>query len=57
MALYLGTEKRNIIINNAKVNLQFYTSVLITNGALLKSSDDFILKDSNGLYITVKEDE
>ena len=57
MALYLGNEKVSVILGNTKMNLQFYSSAPMTNGALLKSSDDFILKDSNGLYITVKENE
>ena len=57
MALYSGNEKVSVILGNTKMNLQFYTSILVTNGVMLKSSDNFILKDSNGLYITVKEDE
>lgn len=57
MALYLGSEKKKINLNNIKYYLNFFNTAPITNGAVLKSSDNYILKDSDGLYLTVKEAE
>ena len=45
MGLYLGNSE------NLKVNL----NNTITNGIRLLSSDNYTLKDSNGLYLTVKD--
>lgn len=58
MALYLGnSEKLKIILNDSVVKLQFFSEKPITNGIRLLSSEDYVLKDSNGLYLTAKEDE
>lgn len=57
MALYLGnSEKLKININNTICTLKLFSEVPILNGARLLSSENYILKDSNGIYITVKED-
>lgn len=53
MALYLGSEKVQINLNGIIYHLNLYTTTLILNGISLISSDDYILKDSNGLYLTV----
>jgi hypothetical protein len=57
MALYFGGSKRKIYLNNILFNLNIYSSMPIIIGILLKSSNDYILKDSNGLYLTAKESE
>ena len=58
MALYLGnSEKLKIKINNITYNLNLFSKMPITNGIRLLSSNDCILKDCNGLYITSKEDK
>lgn len=57
MALYCGSEKLLININNNVYCLNIYSSHPIVNGSLLMSSDDYVLKDSKGLYLTVKENE
>ena len=57
MALYLGNSKIKINLDNLKFNLNLYSSTPITNGVRLLSSDNMILKDKNGLYLTVKEDK
>lgn len=58
MALYLGSsEKLKININNVTHYLNLFFEAPITNGIRLLSSDGYILKDSNGLYITTKEEE
>lgn len=54
MALYLGSDKVKVNLNGAVYCLNLFSSVLILNGIKLLSSDDYILKDSNGLYIVPK---
>lgn len=55
MALYLGSEKKKMNLGGLAYYLNFFSTTITTNGAYLLSSDNYILKDSNGLYITVKE--
>lgn len=58
MGLYLGSSKKlKIFSNNKTYRLNIPSSVPITNGTKLLSKDGHILKDSNGVYLTVKEDE
>ena len=55
MALYLGKEqKRRLRIGSTFMRILDNT---LLEGVILKSSDNYILKDSNGLYLTVKEDK
>lgn len=57
MGLYLGSsEKVKISLNNAKHGLKFFSTIPITNGIRLLSSDEYILKDSKGLYLTSKKE-
>lgn len=58
MALYLGNgEKIKVNLNGALYRFNIFSSTIITNGVRLISFDDYILKDSNGLYLTAKESE
>ena len=58
MALYLGSsEKLKINLDGLKYSLKLFSTIPILNGIKLLSSDDYILKDSNGLYLTAKESE
>lgn len=58
MALYLGgSDKLKINLNSILYHLNLYSLAPITNGVMLLSSDDYMLKDSNGLYLTAKESE
>lgn len=58
MALYLGSSEKLVInINNVIYHLNIFSTTPIVNGIKLLSSDGYILKDSNGLYLTSKEDE
>lgn len=57
MALYLGnSEKLRITLSNGKYALNIPSiSAPSTSGVRLLSFDNYILKDSNGLYLTAKE--
>jgi hypothetical protein len=51
MALYLGEDKVKINLNGIAYCLNLFSTVPITNGVLLLSSDDYILQDFNGIYL------
>ena len=58
MAIYLGSsEKLQISLDDIKCYLGLYADPPITNGDRLLSVEENILKDANGLYVTVKESE
>lgn len=58
MAVYLGNNKIKIIDTNGKLcNLYIPSKHIITNGIKLLSSEGYVLKDLNGLYLTTKEDK
>jgi hypothetical protein len=58
MGLYLGnSERQKIILNGVVYRLNLYTPAPIINFIQLLSSDNYVLKDINGLYLTVEEDE
>lgn len=58
MGLYLGSsEKLKIITPGGTCNLIIYSPTPITNGIMLLSSDNYILKDSDGVYLIAKESE
>lgn len=56
MALHLGnSEKLKIILDGVIYRLSVFSEKPFINGVLLFSSDDYILKDANGIYLTVQE--
>ena len=57
MALYISGEKLKINLDNIVYCLNLFSETPIVNGVRLLSSEGYILKDSNGLYLTTKEDE
>lgn len=57
MALYLGRDKIKINLDGVVYYLNLFSKIPITNGVRLLSSNGYILKDSNGLYVTTKEEE
>ena len=57
MALYLGSDKVKINLDNVLYCLNLYSTTPITNGVRLLSLDNYLLKDSNGLYLTAKESD
>ena len=58
MALYLGSsEKRKVILDGVVYRFNLFTSKPIANFIRLLSSDNYVLKDSKGLYLIPKEDK
>ena len=57
MALYLGKNKVKVNLGGVVYSMNIFTPTLILNGVMLLSSDDYILKDKYGVYLTVKESE
>ena len=57
MALYLGSDKVKINLDSVTYYLNLYSTTPITNGIMLLSSEGYILKDSNGLYLSTQEVE
>lgn len=56
MALYLGNSgKLQIIVNGISYDLNQYLALPNIDEVILSSSDDCILKDYDGLYLTMKE--
>ena len=54
MALFLGSsEKLKLWLSSNRFSLIIPAPVYTVNGVRLLSSDNYILKDSNGLYLTV----
>ena len=54
MALYLGGSKpQRVILDGVVYKFNLVPVVPITNGIGLLSSDGYVLKDSEGLYITI----
>ena len=58
MALYLGEERMNLHLNDLLLCLNIYSpSDPITEVIRLLSSDNYILKDLNDIYLIPKEVE
>lgn len=57
MSLYLGSEKLKLNMGDAIYGLIIPSATPMLNGIMLLSSDSYILKDSNGVYLTAKEDK
>lgn len=57
MALYLGrSEKLKINLDNNIYRFNLFSETPIVNGIKLLSSEGYILKDINGIYLTVLDD-
>ena len=57
MALYLGSNKVKVNMNEIQYSIHAVSTPINFEGVRLLTSDGFILKDKNGIYITAKEDE
>lgn len=55
MALYFNNEIIKININGVAYKLNLFSETHIFNGVRLLSSENYILKDSNGIYLTAEE--
>jgi hypothetical protein len=56
MPAYLGnSEKVKIMHSGSLIKFNVFTTKPITNGVRLVTSDNYTLKDSKGLYLTVKD--
>ena len=55
MALYLGNDKIKINLDGIAYCLNLAPINVITNNIRLLSSDNYILQDSNGIYLLAKE--
>lgn len=52
MAIYIGGKKNKILANGVSHNVDIPTSVPISNGIMLLTSDGFMLRDKNNLRAT-----
>ena len=52
MAIYIGGKKNKILANGVAHNVDIPTSVPISNGIMLLTSDGFMLRDENHLRVT-----
>ena len=56
MALYLGNSGRlKINLGGVVYRLNLFSATPITNNGWLLSSDNYILQDSNGVYLIIGE--
>lgn len=53
MALYLGDKKVKLYTDSVLHKLNLYSAM---NETMLLSADGYILKDSNGLFLTIKKE-
>ena len=56
MALYLGSEKVKLNLGSAIYAVNLFSALSTIEDAVLSSSDDCILKDFDGLYLSPKEE-
>lgn len=57
MALYLGTNKVKVNLNSVSYKVKILPLTGVEDSIRLLSSDRYILKDANGVYLTTKEVE
>lgn len=58
MALYLGDNKKlKVISNGVTYCFRILTTAPVIKGIKLLSSEGYVLRDKNGMYLTVKDGE
>ena len=58
MAIYVDGTKCKFVVDGTTCGIVTYApDIIITNGVRLLSSDDYILKDIHGLYLTIKKED
>lgn len=55
MALYLNNESKTIYLNGVAYWLHIGTKSDPIKGIVIKTSDNYIVTDSSGVYLTLKE--
>lgn len=55
MAIYAGGAKCRFFVGESVYDMELYSSIPITNGIRLLSSDDYTLMDSKVVYVTATE--
>ena len=55
MDLYIGNKKFRICFNGQICKINLLSVEVLLNGIQLLSKDGYILRDSNGLYLTARE--
>lgn len=55
MALYLGRDRVDINLGGILYRLNLFSTTSTTNNGWLLSSDNYILQDSNGVYLISKD--
>lgn len=53
MGLYINGIQYDILSPDGRLNMEFHPHHIITNGAKSVSSDDCLLRDANGVYLTM----
>lgn len=56
MALYINGSRVKINVEGGAFKISLPTTTPVVNNTLLLSSDSYVLIDSSGTYLTVKED-
>lgn len=56
MAIYIGNSKQKLIVSNTTQVMKVLRQEEIINKNLM-SSDNYVLKDKNDLYLTTKDGE
>lgn len=57
MALYFGRDRVSVVFAGVRCRSILCVVERIVNWVKLLSKDGYVLKDSNGLYLTAKESE
>lgn len=57
MPIYIGGTKCKIISGGVPCEINTYSPIIVTNGVRLLSSDDYVLKDKNNIYLTLKKED
>ena len=57
MALYLGNDKVKLNLDGIAYKINWHSTILTIEEIILSSFDDCLLKDVNGLYLSMKESE
>lgn len=57
MTIYFGSQKQKLYFGQIKIAMQLFSEIPVLNGKQLFSSDDYVLTDKNGVYLTVRKEE